>query len=584
LFKNALYPLETTSYIEESYTRSSYRSMQIGLNRFFDLMQPVLGGEEGEVNIFLPYKISTQLRVLRSCSESTNGYLLVVEETKKLLDCLLEMDNEGEALSLIDNVESVQFVIEATRFLAQAKSSEVPLVLPAHLDMTWSEIASTWTLSDTETTDGRRCIYLFRFLYAFTFLNTAPKSPFAFDPRSSPIKESLSMIKMLSSKSTRDYLLSELQILIQKHCPELDFKQFEQELEFQVAPPFDTMNRKSLLGALSKSIQGNFGLDNAKICENNATEQLFLQAKSRVCDADVYCTIINAFLSSPHNPPPNYSYYVLCRDPIVCFKFPLCVWKCQSLRRIALSVLETLLRSNEAITLKESINNDSAFELLMARDAIVARCLLAALHGGDSTNLVVCSMTSTFIRWLIRCRCGLVALLVKQGLQDRDLDWLVENVPETMNDSRCMLQIFSERNYLTSAERLVAADAIIRIAIVHGQSNETESSQLILIAVSQLVDSFYLILGPIGLFPVDALFNADSDTPITQILQKAALRILKSLTRVRGTKTHNIRSEYSMVIQKFINLCKGELQSGAVTGRRKQLLKELYDAATKAEK
>jgi len=193
-------------------------------------------------------------------------------------------------------------------------------------------------------------------------------------------------------------------------------------------------------------------------------------------------------------------------------------------------------------------------------------------------------MTSTFIRWLIRCRCGLVALLVKQGLQDRDLDWLVENVPETMNDSRCMLQIFSERNYLTSAERLVAADAIIRIAIVHGQSNETESSQLILISVSQLVDSFYLILGPIGLFPVDALFNADSDTPITQILQKAALRILKSLTRVRGTKTHNIRSEYSMVIQKFINLCKGELQSGVVTGRRKQLLKELYDAATKAEK
>jgi len=583
LFKNALYPLETTSYIEESYTRNSYRSMQIGLNRFCDLM-PVLGGEEGEGDIFLPYKISTQLRVLRSCSESTNEYLLVVEETKKLLGCLLEMDNEGEALSLIDNVESVQFVIKATRFLVKGEGSEVPLVLPAHLDMVWSEIASTWTLSDTETTNGRRCIYLFRFLYAFNFFDIAPKSPFAFDPRSSPIKESLSMVRMLPSKSTRDYLLSELQMLIQKHCPELVVKQFEQELEFQVAPTFNTMNRKSLLDALSKSIQGNFDVDNVKICENNATEQLFLQAKSRVCDADVYCTIINAFLSSPNNPPPNYSYYVLCRDPIVCLKFPLCVWKCQSLRRIALSVLETLLRSNEAITLEESINNDSAFELLMARDAIVARCLLAALHGGDSKNLVVCSMTSTFIRWLIRSRSGLVALLVKQGLQDRDLDWLVENVPETMNDSRCMLQIFSERNYLTSAERLVAADAIIRIAIVHGQSNETESSQLIVIAVSELVDSFYLILGPVGLFPVDALFNADSDTPITQILQKAALRILKSLTRVRGIRTHNIRNEYSMVIQKFMNLCKGELQSGAVTGRRKQLLKELYDAATKADK
>eukprot|EP00536_Pseudo-nitzschia_multiseries_P009957 jgi/Psemu1/306937/fgenesh1_kg.290_\ len=190
-------------------------------------------------------------------------------------------------------------------------------------------------------------------------------------------------------------------------------------------------------------------------------------------------------------------------------------------------------------------------------------------------------MTTSIIRWLIQGRPGLVALLVKQGLREQDVDWLVENVPEAMNDSQSLLQIL-ERNSLTAAERLVAADTIIRIAIVHGQAKEVDASQLILTAVHQLVDSFYLILGPVGLLPVDALFNAESSIPITQISQKAAFRILKSLARLRGVRNQT-RRDCSIVLQKLTILCKSELQ-GAVTGRRKHLLKELYDAAVKAEK
>jgi len=542
-------------------------------------MQPTFEGMESEVKLDIAFNISSGLHVLRRGPESTNESL--VEETKGVLDRLLKEDNEDEAMSLMGNIESAQFVVEATRFVVKPGSSEVPLVLPAHLDMAWSKIASNWKLSDTKPTDGPKCIFLFRLLYAFIFLDKSPLSPFAFDPRSSPIKEAILMIQRVSSKATRDYLLSEIQVLIRRRCPEL-FYRFGQQHGLRVSPPFDNMDRKSLLEALSSSIRAHLHENNTQICESNTTEQLFLQAKARVCDSDVYSAVTNAFLSSPHAPPPTYSYHLLCRDPIVCLKFPLSVWKCKGLRRIALSLLETLLLSNNAISLEESKLNDPALELLVARDAIVVRCLLAVLHGGDSKNLVICSVTTSFIRWLIRSRSGLVALLVKQGLQERDLDWLVENVPETMNDSQYLLQIFSERNCLTAAERLVAADAIIRIAIVHGQANETDAAQLILIAVSQLLDSFYLIIGPVGLLPVDALFNPESGKPITQISQQAAFRILKSLTKVRGIRNH-IRRECNMILQNLISLCKGELQA-AVAGRRKQLLKELYDAAVKAEK
>ena len=575
VFKCVLYSLEMASNIEESYANHCYNSKKIGLNGFCQAIRPALEELKNDIELDISFVIPFRLEVLRRELDSPSE--LLVEETKKILHDILKEENEEKSLSLMRQVESAQFVVEAARFLIKSGSSEIPLVLPAHIDLTWSRIASKWKIPGSKTTNGCGFNFLLRLMYAFIFLDKSPMSPFAFDPRSSPIKESLIMIQNISSKCTRNYLLSEIEILLRNHYPELNRFLSEDH----IGAPFGTMDRKSVLAALCRSIRTVMRENNAHFCENT-TERLFLQAKSRICNSDLYSAVANAFLSSDHAPSSTYSYHLICRDPIVCLKFPLSVWRCRSLRRIALSVLENLLTSNNVITFKESRFEDTALELLAARDAIVVRCLLSVLHGGDSENVTICSMTTSFIRWMIRRHSGLVALMVKQGLNERDLDWLIENVPETINDSRYLLKIFSERNGLTAAERLVAADAAIRVAIVHGQGNDSEAGQLILTAVSQLVDSFYLIVGPIGLLPVDALFSAESGTPITQISQKAAFRLLKALTKLRGVKNH-VRRDCSMVLQKLISLCKQELQGG-VTGRRKQLIKEMYDAAVKVEK
>ena len=580
VFKRVLYHLEMASNIQEVYANNSYHSKQRGLNQFCKTIRPALKDSKyPESEPYISFDIHFRLHELRRESESPTE--LLVERTNRFLGYILKEEDENKTLLLMENVESAQYVVKATKFLVEQKSSEIPIVLPMHIDIAWSRIASNWKILDMNPTDGRRYNFLLRLLYAFIFLDKSPLSPFAFDPRSSPIKESLFMIQKILSKSTRNYIFSEFQGLIRNHCPELIRIRSEQHLGLRESPPFDTMDRKSILTALSSSIRIHLRENNTQLC-GNTTEQLFLLAKARICDSDVYSAVTNAFLTSSHAPSPAYSYHLLCRDPIVCLKFSLFIWKCRSLRRIALSVMENLLTANNTITMEKSRLKDTALELLVARDAIVVRCLLAVLHGGDSKNILICSMTTSFIRWMIQSRSGLVALMVKQGLQERDLDWVIENVPETMNESRYLLQIFSEQNSLTAAERLVAADASIRIAIVHGQANEMEAGQLILTAVSQLVDSFYLILGPVGLLPVDALFTAESSTPITQISQKAAFRILKALIKLRGLRNH-FRRDCSMVLQKFISLCKVELQ-GAVAGRRKQLIKEFYDAAVKAEK
>jgi hypothetical protein len=228
---------------------------------------------------------------------------------------------------------------------------------------------------------------------------------------------------------------------------------------------------------------------------------------------------------------------------------------------------------------------DSSEQLIAARNAMVVRCLLVAMSGVEGeVSGSYCSMTTSVIRSLVSGHHGLVALLIKQGLPEKALDWLVEFVPETMNDSRELLQMLSARSSLTTAERLVAADAVIRIAIVHGHINEVEAATMAYTALAQLIDSFFLVVGPVGV-PVNALLADDSGLDVTQISRNAAFRILRSLLRVRGRRTR-LRQECGMALQKVATLCKGESAvagvAGAVAGRRKIFLKEIFDAAMKA--
>jgi hypothetical protein len=261
------------------------------------------------------------------------------------------------------------------------------------------------------------------------------------------------------------------------------------------------------------------------------------------------------------------------------------VWRCKGLRRIVLTILLSLLESNSAIITNASPFEESADELIAARNALVVRCLLVMMSGVDAdVSVSHCSMTTSVIRSLVKGHHGLVALLIKQGLPENALDWLVEYVPETMNDSQDLLNLLSQQSSLTPAERLVAADAVIRIAIVHGHCNETEAGYMVYSALSQLVDSFFLVVGPVGV-PVIALISGESGLDITQIARQAAFRILKSLLKVRGRRA-GLRRECGMALQKLASLCKGESAfsglANAVAGRRKALLKEIFDAAMKA--
>ena len=158
-------------------------------------------------------------------------------------------------------------------------------------------------------------------------------------------------------------------------------------------------------------------------------------------------------------------------------------------------------------------------------------------------------------------------------------------MPESMGDAETFMMLLSERSSLTTAEKLETASAALRIAITHGGQNAAAAKALTYAALTSLLSSFFLVIGPVGV-SVNAL-DGEEGTDVTQVCRNAMFRMLTALQNVgRGSVRQGLLSESGLVLQKLSNLCKGESimtgVTGLVAGARKKLLKDIYEAIAKA--
>ena len=539
-----------------------------------------VGEKVGSVSV----RLATLL--LETQVDCQSGSDAVAARVTHLLKQVLTDDDIGIDF-LICSDEVAKFVVHATSYLARPSvQTQVPAVLHVQVEALGSRL-EPWRLRDEETSLNQpESQYLLQLLHAFEFMDVEPQSPFVFFPRALPIRHAVHMCRHLASQGKARFLTSRLQEQIQKHLPDIYLD--AQIGHSSTASPTNLSEKRISRQEICESLVGKIRAclthhDTDK--HASSLEGFFLLARAQLPDSDLAINVASALLASPNKPPPFFTYALLCEDPLVLLKCPMKVWHCRGLRRITLALLCSLLEANAYLVLETSPSESSADELLAARNAVVLRCLLIAISGVDSrTPAFYCAMTTSVIRWLVVSQRGLVAMLIRQGLPDTALDWLIEIVPETMSDSQDLIHLASDRSSLTPAERLVAADAVLRIAIAHGHNNEVEAQGMAYTALTQLVNCFFLVVGPVGV-PVNALVGDGSGLDVTQISRNAAFRILKSLLKVRG-KRDRLRNECGMALQKLANLCKGETVfsgvAGAVAGRRKTLLKEIFDAVLKA--
>jgi hypothetical protein len=295
---------------------------------------------------------------------------------------------------------------------------------------------------------------------------------------------------------------------------------------------------------------------------------------------------VASLLARKGTPLPFLTYTMLYNDPISILKCPLSLWNRPGLRRLILCILQLLLEVNGAIVWKKARSPELATEFIVSRDLVVLHCILGvATNVMTKTACLTCELLRSFVRKMVAQHRGLVASLVRQDVSEEILDWLIQWVPETVCDCQQIQQFLCDKNQWTTATtRLRAADFSVRIAIAHGHRLVKESSAMVGTALSVLLSSFFLVLGPVGV-SVDASRGGEGNAEVTPTSRRAAFRLLRATHKTRLYRK-TLRAEILPALQKMIGMCKGELIVGtlpsSVTGKQKAFLKDFGDAIAKS--
>lgn len=452
---------------------------------------------------------------------------------------------------------------------------KLPLISP--IDIESQALRLTFVLGAEPNNDMARFILCLLYCLTFTEATVKSQSPIAFDLRALPLRHIRSFIDSMSVKSMHSDFRNKVMDLLDTCCPEASTAQAyisatkESTMFLQNQSATTKQNVKNqLLFLLRRSVDTPAGDLSGRIAE-----RVFVGTLRQLGEADLCTSVVSAILSETNLPARFFTYSSCCRDPLVLLKCPIPLWRREGFRRMVLFTLAKLIDVNNYILQQCAPSDESREELAAARDALMVRSLITVA----SSEPGHCRMTLQLVRRTISKNQGLLALLFKQGLSNSIVDWLVEWVPEAIEDVVHFCGVLSDRCILTTAERLVVADGMLRIVIVHGHRHAQKATPLVYAALAQLVASFFLLVGPVGV-PVNTLIGDGVGTDAAHISRIAAFRILNAMKKVSSYRS-SLKNECFLALQKLAGLCKGEaMVSGlpmSIANRQKGFLKKLLD-------
>ncbi|GKY93654.1 hypothetical protein MPSEU_000332800 [Mayamaea pseudoterrestris] len=494
--------------------------------------------------------------------------------------CLLRVvvDNAEHALSFLKSSFVPAFIERATA-MSLATNHRLPLVSPLQIEALAKQLVHPDVVLNDDVAHFLLCLL---YCIAFTDAVGNRNAPFVFDPRNLPLRQIRLFCEKIAkediSDQARNMIINKIDIM----CPEVEKQQaglaVTSRSKFCLQPASSTdisSTKRNLLSVLRDSLQ-----DSESDACGRASERAFIAARPLLSEADLCTCVVSAFLAEPHLPLRFVTYAACCRDQLALLKCTMKVWERDGLRRIALWTLTSLTEANNYIVRDMAPTETSAKEFLSARDVILLRTLIvvSANYSG------YCSMSQSLIRKNIAKNRGLLTMLLRQGLSESAIDWIVEWVPEAFEDADCLATLLTDRCTITPSERLVVADAILRICVAHGHRRPLETKSLAYAALSHLIASFFIIMGPVGV-PVNVIRGPGGNgANATTVSRRAAFRMLEAMQKVSAYRS-SLKNECMLALQKLSGLCKGEsMVSGlpiSVANRQKVFLKQLAQEINK---
>ncbi len=137
----------------------------------------------------------------------------------------------------------------------------------------------------------------------------------------------------------------------------------------------------------------------------------------------------------------------------------------------------------------------------------------------------------------------------------------------------------AEKGLLTATERLTVASAGLQVTVALSPQGEQIAKDLITASVAVLLESFSLVVGPIGV-PVSVL-REENGRDVTFVCRKARWKMLDIFSSI-SPKNIDLKNEACIALSKISALCISENNaivgiSGVAATRRKALLKEIWE-------
>ncbi len=489
---------------------------------------------------------------------------------------------------LVQQSKACDFIRGSAKWTCRKKRPHIPLVLPLELERLsrklWADVGSG------KKVPSNFMQFVLQLLYAFSFLEEDPASPFGINPRTFPLKESLHLLKQsdiaAGSSDGTSILYKTLKQYILHYCPDL-IKKIERN-QWLVLEDNETVSPQDCPVAPVKVCGA------IKYCMQKGTtdpsgvraEKLFLASRSSYPSATVDIAAVGTILATASNryQPKIVSYVALCKDPLILLQARAAVWKCKGLRRVIIRVLCDLMSANESIIMKESTSQSAALRYLTARDSVIFRCVLfvcsstSVLSSNEETSSMHCEKCVGLLRSIASGRRGVIATLVKQGLPQSSVDFLVRFVPESFQDASELLSLLSEKDVVPLVERLVAASTALSICVANSSRGEMTAKILLSASLDTLVDGFHFMITPLGL-PVSVFRDEENGQDITLLCKEATFHMITTLSKINPTSI--LRKDAIAYMTKIAKICKSENAAGGASGtaalKRKNLLKGIWD-------
>lgn len=510
-------------------------------------------------------------------------------QTLNELDDLVKkiLNDASICATIIQQPNACTLIEECVAMLVRRPEPHIPLVLPLSLErlsqaLPWEELCA----GNKESTSNLFPQFVLQFMYSLKFLMLEPLSPFSINPRLFPMKESLTFVDSLNKKNadcSLGRMHATLKKLISQLCPDILDVSKQDSVDLLIGRTRHVVKPSMVREAICDCLKG----DTADPSGLRA-EKVFVMSSSVFPTLEVDVVATSAMLADDSNTQPKvYSYAALCKDPIVLLKARAKVWKLRGMRSILLRILDNLMRANECIV-QSSATKIAATDYLIARDVIIARCIIYAcasgfVFGACENGMIprarVCMQSVNMVRNIVSKRLGVVTSLIKQGLPDNCIEWIVEFIPQSLSDAPIITALLSDKGSLTATERLNTASAGLRIAVAHSHRDEKVAKELVIASTAVMLDSFALVVGPVGV-PVSVL-REENGQDVTNVCRKALFHALKTVSSI-SPKNTDLKNEACITLSKIAALCKSENAVSGSATRRKALLKEIWEKCLNA--